>query len=526
MAEDDGYRRLFVSHPAPMAIWDPATGRILAANEAAVRQYGYTEVELAELTVDRIVHPDDLPRLREQVPHLGDGLAGGASFRHVRKSGEVIEVEMSGHPLEWDGRPARLVMAIDVTARRKLESELRSARAIEAVGRLAGGIAHDFNNLVLAINGFAELLLDRLPAGSEERDAVVEIRTAGLRAAALTGQLLAFARPHEPQPVTFDLNELLAEMTETIHGIAGPNVRVRIAPDAPDPRIHADRQQIARAIVGCVLNARDAMPDGGDLSVETSEIEPVVARQLAGARGDQPYVALAISDTGPPGIAEEDEAGTMGPAAARTGLGLALVYSTIQLAGGRIRLESLPGRGSTVRILLPLSAAPVDLPAEVPPDESRTAGGGSDPVDVARPEGRRVAVVGAERPADAAVIVVVEDEPGVRSLVERILGRAGHRVLGFPDGTSAADTLGDPGVRVDLLVTDLVMPGPNGIEVARQARRARPDLPVLVMSGYAADALRAEGVDEGSIELLAKPFSTAELLERVTARLSDAPSPA
>ena len=270
---DDGYRRLFHSHPAAMAIWDPATGRILAANEAAIRQYGYSADELATLTVDRIVHPDDLGRLRDQVPNLGPGLAGSAPFRHVRKGGEVIEVEMSGHPLDWEGRPARLVMAIDVTARRKLEGELRSARAIEAVGRLAGGIAHDFNNLVMAINGFAELLLERVPEGTEERDAVVEIRTAGLRAAALTGQLLAFARPHEPRPVAFDLNQLIAEMADTIRGIAGPNVRVRIDAEG-EAGIHADRGQIARAIVGCVLNARDAMPDGGDLTVETSDLEP------------------------------------------------------------------------------------------------------------------------------------------------------------------------------------------------------------------------------------------------------------
>ncbi len=516
LTANDGYRRLFLSHPAAMAIWDPETGRILAANDAAVRQYGYSADELAELTVDRIVHPDDLPRLREQVPNLGPGLAGSAPFRHVRKSGEVIEVEMSGHPLDWEGRPARLVMAIDVTARRRLEGELRSARAIEAVGRLAGGIAHDFNNLVMAINGFAELLLERVPPGSEEREAVVEIRTAGLRAAALTGQLLAFGRPHEPQPRTFDLNGLVAEMAETIRGIAGPNVRVGIAADATEARIHADREQIARALVGCVLNARDAMPDGGELTVETSDIDAIDARHLAGARGDRPYVSLAISDTGPPG-AGDPLPGDGGPAAPRTGLGLALIYSTVQLAGGRIRLESLPGHGSTVRILLPVATAEqiAEAPGAMGP---RADARESDPVDVAGPE-RAPARVAAGNGRSAAVIVVVEDEPGVRSLVERVLARAGHRVLAFPDGSSAADTLADPAIQVDLLVTDLVMPGPNGIEVARRARRARPDLAVLLMSGYAADALRAEGVDEGSIELLAKPFSAAELIERVTARL-------
>jgi two-component system cell cycle sensor histidine kinase/response regulator CckA len=515
---DDAYRRLFVSHPAAMAVWDPANGRILAANEAAVRQYGYTPDELAELTVDRIVHPDDLPRLREQVPNLPDGLAGAAPFRHVRKSGEVIEVEMSGHPIEWEGRPARLVMAIDVTARRRLEQELRSARAIEAVGRLAGGIAHDFNNLVMAINGFAELLLERLPPTGEEHEAAEEIRTAGLRAAALTGQLLRFAQPHEPRPTTFDLNALVTELTDSLRGIAGPNVTVRVTTRARHGRIHADRDQIAQAIVGCALNGRAAMPDGGELTIETTDIEPVVARELAGARGDQPYVALAITDTGPTGALPADPSELGG--GTRTGLGLALVYSTIQLAGGRIRLESTPGRGSTVRILLPLAAGAEGFVSPGRDLAHADAEATSDHVDVARPE--EPVVEGPPSGIGAGFIVVVEDEPGVRSLVERILERAGHRVLAFADGSAAADTLADPSVLVGLLVTDLVMPGPSGIEVARRARRDRPGLPVLLMSGYAADALRAEGIAEETIDLLAKPFSAADLLERVDAQLAGA----
>jgi PAS domain S-box-containing protein len=550
-AADEAYRRLFESHPAAMAIWDPATGRILAANEAASKQYGYAPDDIVQLTVDRIVHPDDLPRLRAELPNLPAGLAGSAPFRHIRRSGEVIEVEMSGHPVEWQGRPARLVMAIDVTARRRLEAELRSARAIEAVGRLAGGIAHDFNNLVMAINGFAELLLDRLPDGSDERSAAIEIRTAGLRAAALTSQLLAFARPHEPRPTRFDLNELVIGLQDTLRSISGPNVRVRIAATAPQATIIADRDHVARAIVGSVLHARDAMPDGGDLRVETTDVDPIVARQLTGAGGDVPFVGLAISDSGPTGAfpAEGSDLGT------RTGLGLALVYSTVQMAGGRIRLESSPGHGSTLRILLPIAAPEAASPG------SESAGpdaGASDAVDAAevrdRPDPRVVDGLEQDLPdaaarggielagvahaiessgtrvdqpppvdsapgVDSSLIAVVEDEPGVRTLVEQLLVRGGHRVLAFPDGNVALDALADPGVHIDLLLTDLVMPGPSGIEVARRIRRDRPGLPVLLMSGYAADALRAERIDESSIELIGKPFSAAELLDRVAAVL-------
>ena len=510
-AADEAYRRLFESHPAAMAIWDPATGRILAANDAAARQYGYELADLAELTVDRIVHRDDLARLRAEVPNLPAGHAGTAPYRHLRRNGEVIEVEMSGHPIEWEGRPARLVMAIDVTARRRLEQELRSARAIEAVGRLAGGIAHDFNNLLMTINGFAELLLERLPAGGEDHDAAAEIRTAGLRAAGLTSQLVAFARPHEAEPRRFDLNGLVAGLDDPIASIAGPNVQVSIVTSATRSTIVADREHVSRAIIGCVLNARDAMPDGGDLRVETSDVDPELARQITGAAGEAPFVGVAISDSGPTGGVPLGR----GPLTGQTGLGLALVYSTVQMAGGRIRLESMPGHGSTVRILFPVAADALGLGvgSVQPPGDRAQA------VRMSQARGGD----GGGGATAGAVIAVVEDEPGVRALVERLLERAGYRVLPFPDGTAALDALADGRVEIDLLITDLVMPGPSGVEVARRIRHSRPTLPVVLMSGYAADALRAEGIDETSVDLLAKPFSADDLLQRVAAVLGRPP---
>src|SRR5215210_7823473 len=164
------YRELFESHPAPMAVWDPGTGEILAANEAALEQYGYDRAEVRELSVANLVHPDDLQRLVDAVPNFGSGLARSATFRHLRRDGSELEVEVTGHQLVWDGRPARLVMAIDITERRRLEEQLRQAQKMEAVGRLAGGIAHDFNNLLTAITGYTELLLTGLPEGSPEHE--------------------------------------------------------------------------------------------------------------------------------------------------------------------------------------------------------------------------------------------------------------------------------------------------------------------------------------------------------------------
>jgi CheY-like chemotaxis protein len=382
------------------------------------------------------------------------------------------------------------------------------------VGRLAGGIAHDFNNLLMAINGFSQLLLERLPDGSDERAAADQIRTAGERAAALTGQLLAFARPTDPNPTRIDVNALVEAIEPAIRGVVGPHVKVVIAPAADRPVVVADRAQLEQVVMGCAINARDAMPDGGTLRIETSDVSAIEARTLAGTLGDSPQVSLAIADSG----GRERRGGAPSELSARdrtTGLGLALVYSIVQQAGGRIRLESTPGRGSTVRIFLPA--------ADPEPDAS---GGVDRPpavADAVPPNSLPGAGIAAGNGGGSpARIVVIEDEPGVRHLVELILRRAGHEVRSFPEGTAALDALADPAAAIDLLVTDVVMPGPSGIEVARRLRRDRPELPILLMSGFAADTLDHEGIDEGSVDILAKPFSAGDLTARVQAVLDEA----
>jgi two-component system cell cycle sensor histidine kinase/response regulator CckA len=535
-AGGEGYRRLFESHPMAMAIWDPETGRIVAANDAALHQYGYERSEIVGLAIERIVHPEDLPRLREQLPRLPGGVAVGAVFRHIRRDGRVIEVEMSGHSIEWQGQPARLVIAADVTARRRLEEELRVARTNEAVGRLAGGIAHDFNNLVMAINGFSELLIERLPAEGEEHDAALEIRAAGTRAAALTSQLVAFARPHDPKPERVDVNELVESLTATVRGVAGPLVEVVIVPRAAYAIVVADRTQLGQLIVGCALNARDDMPDGGTLTIETDEVSPLTARALSGVVGDAPFVALTIADTGRsrPTSPWDPRAESSKPIG-RAGIGLALVYSSVQQAGGRIRLESTPGgRGSAIRIFLPLASTVMEGRGDpsIPSDEAAPIAPAPDArswempaldaseLDADAPAPEAPVSIGISRALRGTTIAVVEDEPAVRSLVERLLRRANHEVITFSDGAAAIDGLADPTIQVDLLVTDLVMPGQNGFEVARRVRGMRPGLPVLLMSGYAADALQGEGLQEDQVEVLGKPFSAQELIDRVDAVLA------
>jgi two-component system, cell cycle sensor histidine kinase and response regulator CckA len=492
---------LFDAHPVAMAIWDPASGAILAANDAAVRQYGYDRSEIQRLTVDRLVHPEDLPRLKDLVPRLPQGIGPAQQFRNLRRDGTVIEVEMSGHPIVFRGRPARLILASDVTERRGLEEQLRQAQKMEAVGRLAGGIAHDFNNLLMAIMGFSELLLEQLPADSEEHDAADQIHRAGKRAAALTSQLLAFSRPRPDRPETIELNELVNGLAPTLGELLGPRIQVTVDTLASRSHVFADRAQLEQVLVSCAVNARDAMPDGGRLTIQTSDVDEVAARALGGVVDSAPYVLLTVADTGIGMEADTrdrafDPFFTTKPAGGTTGLGLALAYAAVRQADGRIRLESSPGNGSTVRIFLPL----VDQPTESnvrPPHPTRpgqTAG---------------------------ATILLVEDEPAVLALVQRVLRQAGHTVLAASDGVAAIAIAARNTGRIDLLLTDIVMPGPNGIETARRIRVGRPDLRVLYMSGWATEALVREGLHENEIRMLAKPFSIAKLLEAVGIALGE-----
>jgi signal transduction histidine kinase len=252
------------------------------------------------LTVDRLVHPDDWPRLRERLATMPPGHVGGESFRHLRRDGSVVEVVVTGHELLLDGRQTRVVMALDVTERRRLEERLRQAQRMEAVGQLAGGIAHDFNNLLMVINGFSELLLARLPPG-DELEAAQQIRSAGDRAAALTKQLLAFASPGIARPEVLNLADVVGELLPMLEGSLGLHVEVAFNVAADDPWVEADRAQLEQVLVNLAVNAYDAMPDGGRLTIE-----------LADAAGDHPeamgtphgMLLLSVSDTGR-GIAEE-----------------------------------------------------------------------------------------------------------------------------------------------------------------------------------------------------------------------------
>jgi two-component system, cell cycle sensor histidine kinase and response regulator CckA len=481
------YRELFESHPVAMAVWDPATHHILAANDAALRQYGYRADEIVGLSIEQLVHPADLPRLLAAVPRFSHGLDGAASFRHVRRDGAILEVEVTGHEIDWGGRPARVVMALDVTGRRQLEQQLRQAQKMEAIGRLAGGIAHDFNNLLTAIGGYTRLLVDSFEPDDPRREDAEQIRIATERAATLTGQLLAFSRGGMAQAARLDLNAVVAEIEPLLRRTIGEQISVETAFRATVPWVMADRSQLEQMLVSLALNARDAMPDGGTLRIETEDLEARAAWRQG--LDTQAHVQLIVSDTGV-GIADDVRDQVFEPFFSRegkrgSGLGLATVYATVRQAGGRIRLASEPGRGSVFRILLPVASEATGPAAagETVQGEARTAN-----------------------------VLLVEDESAVRDYVARVLRGAGHRVVVANDGESGLTVATRTAEPFDVLLSDVVMPGMGGLTLARELKARYPSIRVLLVSGYTDEASDAA---EAGFDLLPKPFTADELLARV-----------
>ena len=352
---------LFEASPTPMWVYDADSLAFLAVNDAAIRHYGYSREEFLAMTIKDIRPPEDIPRLlADVVGGGGPGSPAARTWRHQRKDGTLIDVEITAGRIDYEGRRAALVVSHDVSERKRLERRLADAEKMEAIGRLAGGVAHDFNNLLTVIAGYAEILLAR-DGDSEE---VTEIARAAGQAASLTRQLLAFSRRQVLHPKVVDLNEIVAGMETMLHRIIGDDVSVGIKLATDLSPVEADRAQIERVILNLAANARDAMPNGGALTIETANVE-VDAEQVA-SHGDDgitgPHVLLAVSDTGH-GMDEDVAKHLFEPffttkgAGTGTGLGLATVFGVVKQSGGGIYVYSEPGRGTTFKIYLPVAAA-------------------------------------------------------------------------------------------------------------------------------------------------------------------------
>ena len=462
---------------------------------------GWPAEEIVGKKPAEFVHPDDMPSVSAAYKEAAEHPVT-LTFRVRHRNGEYAWVESCGSVvIPPDGPPEVISQSRDVSERKRLEEMVQQSQKMEAIGRLAGGIAHDFNNLLTVINGFSEVLAESLPESDPNRALADEIRQAGLKAAELTKQLLAFSRRQNVTRQVLDLNEAVASSSALLGRLIGEDVRLRVTPAPGRADILADPGQIDQVVINLVMNARDAMPGGGEVTVTVSHH----TARGEGEAGEMPpgeYVVLAVADTGG-GIDDATKALIFEPffttkeQGKGTGLGLATVYGVIQQAKGRITVESEVGRGTTFRLFWP-AETPAATTAAAPDDGAFALG-------------------------DGEVILVVEDEAAVRALTVRLLRDRGYRVLEAADGLEALRLCEKRGSPVALVVTDVVMPHMSGRELAEKLRRLWPRVPILFLSGYTNDVILRQSIRQESAVLLTKPFSAESLLNKVRELLDAKP---
>jgi PAS domain S-box-containing protein len=471
--------------------------RILYWNQGAERLYGWTAAEAVGRRAGELHANGTAAELEEASQRVvKDGKWEGELRQVTRDGREVIVASRWTLVRDEAGRPkSRLVINTDVTEKKGLEAQLVQAQRLEAIGLLAGGVAHDFNNLLTVIIGYSEMALGGLRREEPARELIREVRKAGQRAAVLTRQLLAFGRKQVLAPVALDLNALVSDAERMLGRLIGEDITLATVLSPALGRVKADPGHMEQVLLNLVLNARDAMPTGGRLTIETRNVElgPSAGRH-AEAR-PSPWVLLAVSDTGC-GIEEAIKARIFEPffttkeTGKGTGLGLAMVYGIVNQSGGSIEVDSEPGRGSTFKIYLPRLAQ------------------GAAPARASHPG---LCVL----PPGAGTVLLAEDEEGVRSLGGLALRSAGYTVLEARDGEEALGVCQRHSGPIDLLVTDVVMPKMSGRQLADHLASLRPRLKVLYLSGYMDDAVVRHGVREAGLAFLQKPFTPSVLARKV-----------
>jgi PAS domain S-box-containing protein len=495
---EERFRRIFDDSQVGMTV-TIGGAKFLQANQAFLDMLGYTQEELLGMNMSEVIHPDDW---KDHLPVAEQVLKGELDFfqieaRYLHKQGhEIWSLTSVSVIRDSTGKILfSLGQYIDLTERRKLEEQFQQAQKMEAVGRLAGGVAHDFNNLLMVMRGYTELMLGRLSANDPLRSNAEEIQKAADRATSLTQQLLAFSRKQVMQPKVFDLNAVVAETEKMLRRLIGEDIELATLLGAELGRVKADPGQIEQVILNLAVNARDAMPQGGKLVLETANVEltQTFARQHPGVTPG-PHVMLAMSDTGV-GMDAETQARIFEPffttkeKGKGTGLGLATVYGIVKQSGGYIWVYSEPGQGATFEIYLPQVEEGVEA---VGPDKALAA------------------------PAPGSeTILLVEDEAPVRKLARGFLESSGYTVLEAKDGVEAIQLAQQHSGPIHLMVTDVVMPQMSGDQLIERMAQLRPEMKVLCMSGYTDEALIHHGMLDQGISLLQKPFSLDVLARTV-----------
>jgi len=472
-------------------------GNYTSMNQAGATITGYAVEEALKLNFAQTVAPECLEATREMLKRK---LAGDRETAYemeiLAKDGHRIKVEANTKLVYQDGVPVGIQgIARDVTERKQLEDQLRQSQKMEAIGQLAGGVAHDFNNLLTAINGYSGLALQRIDDNHPLRGYLEEIKKAGDRAANLTRQLLAFGRKQILQPLPINLNDIVTDMNKMLRRLIGEDVELRAKLDPALKKIKADPGQIEQVLVNLVVNARDAMPQGGKLTIETATVEldqDYADRHVGVTPGS--YVMLAVSDTGT-GIDDLTKAQIFDPffttkeKGKGTGLGLSTVYGIVKQSGGNIWVYSELKHGTTFKVYLPqLDVVP-----------AKTEAGVAEPAV-----------------ADGwETILLVEDEDVVRGLAKKILEQSGYKVLEASRGEEGIRLCLQRTEPLHLLLTDVVMPGTSGKEVADRLRELLPGLRVLFMSGYTDEAIVHHGVLDSNVEFIQKPFTPTSLVRKV-----------
>jgi PAS domain S-box-containing protein len=497
------FAAVFRANPVAIAIVRMSDDRIVDVNNAFIKLFGHSREEAigrTTLEVGYWAEPAEMGSVQQQ--REAEGFVHNRETRFRAKDGQLLTVLFTVELIELAGELCQLCLFSDITERKReeeerarLETQLQQAQKLESIGRLAGGVAHDFNNLLTVINGYSELLLKGLGRGDPRRSEVDQIRQAGESAAALTQQLLAFSRRQIIQPKPLNLNEVVATTERMLRRLIGEDIELRTALDPYLGTTMADPGQIDQILMNLAVNARDAMPTGGQLSIETTNVT-VDSRYEAGHAEAAPglYILLAVSDTGT-GMDAETRRHIFEPffttkaKGQGTGLGLATVYGIVKQSGGWLSVYSEPGKGTAFKIYFP---------------RTTVTGSGTEYHEAA-----------ASSLSGTETILIVEDQDEVRGLAVAALERHGYRLLEASDGAAALELLAREAGPVAAMVTDVVLPGMNGSELAQRVAELRPEIKIIYTSGYTEDAIVTRGVLAQGVEFLPKPYTATALAARI-----------